>query len=77
MPLETLEKKALSVESILKDFEKALRSKNPEGAIDKLRGAVSRAEYDGNLCQYELVNLASRTQELVEKYRKKQYSRQN
>ena len=75
MATGTLEQRTLNVENILKDFKKALRSRNPEMATDKIRILVSDAAYHGEIGTYELVNLARQTSELVEKYRKKPYCR--
>ena len=77
MATETLEQKTLNVSGILKVFEKALRSKNPDRAMAKIRAMVSNAEYDGNLDTYSLVTLSRETQKLVEKYGKKNYAHPN
>lgn len=77
MATETLERKALDVGSILKVFEKALKSKHPERATDKIRTIVSNAEYDGTLDTYSLLTLSRETQKLVEKYGKKPYTSEN
>ena len=77
MATGTLERKALDVENILKVFERALKSKHPERATDKIRNIVSRAEYDGKVDTYSLLTLSQETQKLVEKYGKKPYTSQN
>ena len=77
MATETLEQKTLDVERILNGFEKALRSKNPDKATDRIRGVVSRAECKGKIGYDSLVYLTKQTQKLVEKYGRRPYSSEN
>jgi len=77
MATETLEQRTLDVGGILKVFEKALKSKHPERATDKIRNMVSRAEYGGTVDTYSLLILSRETQKLLEKYGKKPYISSN
>ena len=68
MPAATLEQKAVNADSILEDFEKALKSRNPERGAEKLRNAVSSAFSEGKIDSYSLEIISYKTLGLLKKY---------
>ena len=68
MSPETLEQKTLDAGRILNGLKKALVSKNPDRAVERIRNVVSKAGYAGTIDSYSLADLSRKTQKLIEKY---------